>query len=132
VKAKIRSQKNLLICLIALAALAIATAPIISAIEAKPKYTTKEVMKALHKGDVNVAKRVLKGQGTKADFAQMVNYYQSLPLNAPPRGDKASWDAKTVALFTAAKSLYAGDPNGLNAYKQAVNCKACHSVHKPE
>src|SRR4051812_30054096 len=108
----------------ALAALAIATAPIISAIEAKPKYTTKEVMKALHKGEVNVAKRVLKGQGTKADFAQLVTYYQSLPLNAPPRGDKASWDAKTLALFTAAKSLYAGDPNGLSAYKQAVNCKA--------
>jgi len=132
VKTKIRSQKNLLICLIALAALAIATAPIISAIEAKPKYTTKEVMKALHKGDVNVAKRVLKGQGSKADFARLVEYYQSLPLNAPPRGDKASWDAKTVALLGAAKSLNAGDPNGLNVYKQAVNCKACHSLHKPE
>jgi cytochrome c peroxidase len=132
VKNIIRSQKNVVLCLIAIGGLAIATAPIISAIEAKPKYTTKEVMKALHKGDINVAKRVLKGQGTKADFAKLVEYYQSLPLNAPPRGDKASWDAKTVALLSAAKSLNAGDPNGLNAFKQAVNCKACHSVHKPE
>ena len=32
----------------------------------------------------------------------------------------------------AAKDLQAGKPDSVAKYKEAVNCKACHSVHKPD
>ena len=101
------------------------------AADAHPKYTIKDVMKALHKGDENIGKKVSRGQGTAEDFAKMVDYYSALPANKPPRGEQASWDAKTAALVKAAKSLKAGDSGALEAYKAATNCKACHTAHKP-
>jgi hypothetical protein len=104
----------------------------VNAADKKPKYTTEQVMEALHKGDDNVGKRILKGEGSKEDLAKLVEYYPSLPLNEPAKGDKASWEAKTTALLKAAKALHAGEAGALEQYKQAVNCKACHNAHRPE
>lgn len=109
-----------------------ASVHVLTAAEAKPKYTTKEVMKTLHKGQDNIAKHVSQGAGTKEEIEKLVEYYASLPLNEPPKGDKASWSAKSTALLKAAQDLKAGKPNALAGYKQAVNCKACHSAHKPD
>ena len=100
--------------------------------EDKPKYTVKEVMKALHKGDDALAKKVTKGEGTHEDFAKLVEYYKSLPLNEAPKGDAASWKEKTTALLKSAQALHEGKAGALDQYKAAVNCKACHSVHKPD
>ena len=98
----------------------------------KPKYTIKEVMKEIHKGDDNIGKRASKGLASKEDINKMVEYYASLPLNDPPRGDKQSWQEKTMALVKASQELKAGAPNALDHYKAAANCKACHQLHKPE
>jgi hypothetical protein len=100
--------------------------------EAKPKYSIKEVMKALHKGDDALCKKVVKGEGTHEDFMKLVEYYRSLPLNEPPKGDAASWKEKTTALLKSAQALHEGKPGAVEKYKAAVNCKACHSVHKPD
>jgi cytochrome c556 len=116
-------------------AVVLALSPIVALFaraEDKPKYTVKEVMKALHKGDDAIAKKVAKGEGMHEDYMKLVQYYTALPLNEPPKGDAASWKAKTTALLDAAKALHEGKPGALDQYKQAVNCKACHSVHKPD
>jgi hypothetical protein len=89
-------------------------------------------MKALHKGDDSVGKRVVKGQGTKEDFAKLVEYYPSLPLNKPEKGDLAAWKEKSTAVVKAAKDLKAGKEGALEAYKKAINCKACHSEHRED
>lgn len=104
----------------------------VHAADAKPKYTTEEIMKALHKGDDAVGKRVSKGQGTKEDFAKMVEYYPSLPLNKPQKGDVAAWKEKANAVVAAAKALKAGEDGALERYKKAINCKACHSEHRED
>jgi cytochrome c553 len=109
---------------------ALAFAPLVLA-AGKPKYTIKEVMKEIHKGDDNIGKRAVKGQASKDDISKMVEYYTSLPLNDPPRGDKESWLAKTSALVKAGEELKAGAPNAVEHYKQAANCKVCHEAHKP-
>jgi hypothetical protein len=98
----------------------------------KAQYTIKEVMKAVHKGDDNIGKRVSKGVASKEDIDTMVKYYESLPLNDPPRGDKTEWTAKTKKLVAAAKEVKAGAPAALDHFKEAANCKACHTAHKPE
>lgn len=89
-------------------------------------------MKALHKGDDSIGKKVSKGEGTPADFKKLVEYYSSLPLNDPPQGDAAVWKKKALALLASAKALEAGTPGALDQYKEAVNCKACHSEFKPK
>lgn len=98
----------------------------------KPKYTVKEVMQALHKGDDALAKKVTQGEGTQDDFKKLVVYYVALPLNDAPKGDAASWKEKTAALLLAAQALEGGKAGALDQYKAAVNCKACHSIHKPD
>lgn len=116
-------------------AVLLALSPVVALVahaEDKPKYTVKEVMKALHKGDDAIARKVTKGEGTHEYYAKLVQYYTALPLNEAPKGDAASWKAKTTALLDAAKALHEGKPGALDQYKQAVNCKACHSVHKPD
>ena len=126
------TRRNLIAASVALAFVGAVSVPVLRAAEAKPKYTTKEVMKTLHKGQDNIAKHVSQGSGTKEEFDKLVEYYASLPLNEPPKGDKESWTAKSTALFKAAQDLKAGKPNALAGFKQAVNCKACHSVHRPD
>ncbi|MFM1768610.1 MAG: hypothetical protein RJA22_1139 [Verrucomicrobiota bacterium] len=125
-------MKIQLLPLILVSALGLAVPSGLLAADAKPKYSIEQVMEALHKGKTNVGKTVSSGMGTKEDFAKLVEYYESLPLSKPPKGDQASWDAKSKALLAAAKALKDGAPNALEAYKAAVNCKACHNVHRPD
>lgn len=98
----------------------------------KPKYTTEEVMKTLHKGKESLGKKVSDGNGTKEDFKKLLEYYPSLILNEPSKGDAASWKTKTTALLKATQALDKGTPGALDQFKEAVNCKACHSVHKED
>lgn len=98
----------------------------------KPKYTVKEVMQAIHKGEDNIGKRAVQGKASKDDIAKLTEYYESLPQNEPPRGEIGSWKAKTGKLVAASKALKAGSPNAAEMYKNAANCKACHNEHKPE
>lgn len=121
--------KNL--CAVALLG-AFAFAPLAIAEAKKPKYTVKEVMQAIHKGKENIGKRAVQGAASKDDLAKLVEYYDSLPLNEPPRGEMASWKEKTAKLVTAAKALKAGNAGAADLYKAAANCKACHNAHKPE
>ena len=114
-----------LLCALAFTPLAIAQAK-------KPKYTVKEVMQAVHKGQDNIGKRAVQGAASKDDLEKMAEYYQSLPANEPPRGDMASWKEKTGKLLTASQALRAGKPGAADLYKNAANCKACHNEHKPE
>jgi hypothetical protein len=125
-------NRTVLTALLAVALLGAAATQLARAADAKPRYTIKEVMKSTNKGDASVGKRVAQGKGTAADFAKLVEYYESLPLCTPEKGDKASWDSKSTALLKAAQALKAGEPNALALYKKAANCKACHTVHKPD
>lgn len=97
-----------------------------------PKLSIEEVMEKANKGRTSLFNRIVDGQGTPEDFKQLVAYYENLPGAEPPKGDKASWKEKTEVLLAAAKGVAAGKPNAIEALKTAGNCKACHSVHKPD
>lgn len=95
----------------------------------------KEVMKTYHKapkGVDPVCKKASDGKATPEEIKKLVVAYKSLLTTTPPRGDQASWKDKTAKLYAAAQALEKGAPDGLAKYKVAVNCKACHSVHRPE
>lgn len=90
----------------------------------------EDVMKKYHKGKDALCKKVSGGQASKAELQQILAGYQAMSSQKPPKGDAASWKSKNEALITATQSIIAGKPEGIEKYKAAVNCKACHNAHK--
>lgn len=101
--------------------------------EAKSKIA--QVMAKCHKapkGEDPVCAKASKGTASKEDLAGLVQGYTTLTTCKPPQGEEASWKEKTAALLKAAQDLQAGKAGAVDTYKAAVNCKACHSVHRPQ
>ncbi len=95
----------------------------------------EDAMKKYHKapkGQDPVCKVVSNGQGTDAQIAELITAYQVMCKEAPPRGEKEGWVKKCQALIASLKKVQSKDAAGVEEYKKAVNCKACHSEHKPE
>ena len=96
---------------------------------------TKEFMKKFHKapkGVDPVCKKATDGKVSAAELSQLVAGYKAMCSAKPPKGDEASWKEKTGKLLEAAMALQKGAADGAAKYKEAVNCKACHSAHKPD
>lgn len=95
----------------------------------------KQFMKTYHKapkGVDPVCKKAIEGKATPAELHHLVAGYKAMAAAKAPRGDEASWKEKTAAVLAAAQGLEKGAPDAVAQYKAAVNCKACHSAHKPE
>ena len=73
-------------------------------------------------------KKVSAGKATPEEQKQLVEMFESLTKNEPPKGDKKSWEEKTSALVKGAKAAQEG--KGGEALGKAANCAACHKVHK--
>ena len=104
----------------------------ISIFAAEESKVIKEGMKEFHKGDTALIKKVLAGEGSEEELKKIQAFYKKMSAEKPPLGDEASWKEKTIALSKAADAVLAKDPNGIALLKEAANCKACHSVHKPK
>lgn len=120
------------VAVLGVAALTFSTPRTEAADKKKAKYSVEEIMEAINKGQDNICKRVGAGTASKEDIAKLVEYYAELPHNKPPKGDQKSWDEKTAALVKAVNGIKSGAPDAAAKFKEAVNCKACHSVHRPD
>lgn len=95
----------------------------------------KDAMKKYHKapkGTDPVCKKVQTGAASAEELKGLIACYKAMCAAKPPQGDAASWKEKTTKLLAAAEGLQKGGPDAVAKYKEAVNCKACHSVHKGE
>jgi len=95
----------------------------------------KQVMKTYHKAPKGVdpiCKKASDGKASPTELKNMVAAYRTMAKAKPPKGDDTSWKEKCDKLLVGAEALASGAPDGLAKYKEAVNCKACHSVHKPD
>ncbi len=90
----------------------------------------KKVMKESFKPDDALCKKVSGGTATEAELAQMLKICQDICAATPPKGDPAAWTSKCQALINAVKKIQAKDAMGVEAFKKAANCKACHTDHK--
>jgi cytochrome c553 len=93
----------------------------LAADDAKPKYTIKEVMK-LHKDKLH--EKFQKGEASKEEKEKLLEGYEALLKNKPPKGDESSWKEKCEALVKAVKD------DDKDAFKKAVSCGGCHGAHK--
>lgn len=90
----------------------------------------KTAMKQSFKPDDALCKKVSGGTASDAEVAQMLKICQDIAAASPPKGDKAAWASKSEALIAAVKKIQAKDATGVEAFKKAANCKACHTDHK--
>jgi hypothetical protein len=105
---------------------------VVHAAEAKgDKLTTKEIMKKAHKGDNALVKKVQKGEASKEEIKQLLDWYKIMATEEPPKGELASWKEKCAALVSATEKL-SKDASALPEFKKAVSCKSCHMAHKPD
>ena len=91
-----------------------------------------DVMETANEGKNSLYDRVVGGKGTPEEAKKLSGLYQALPDLKPPQGDAKSWKDKATALAAAAKEVADRKPGALERLKVAANCKACHSLHKPE
>jgi hypothetical protein len=95
-----------------------------------PKYTIKEVMAKAH-GKNNLVKKLALGTATDSDKNNLIEYYEALVKNKPPRGDLNAWTRRTETLLAAAKVAVKGTKADFPRLRKAVDCDACHAQHKP-
>jgi hypothetical protein len=96
--------------------------------DTKEKASIKEVMKIAMKGGLTA--KVQKGEATEEEKKKLAGLFAALHENAPPKGEKSSWDEKTKALVDAANAVLKGEAGAGDKLKTAANCAACHSAHK--
>lgn len=102
----------------------------VGAADDKPKYTIEEVMAKAHNKKSGLYPKVEAGKASADEKHQLVELYEALAKNKAPKGDADSWKTKTTALLEAAKGVEKGDKDAPAKLKKAVNCKACHDLHK--
>src|SRR5579884_2975577 len=103
--------------------------------EAKPKYDIEEIMQKAHKapkGKASLLQQVIKGKASEEQKKQLLEYYQELAKNKPPKGDAKDWKRRTNALIVAAQDALAGKPNAARALQSAAKCGDCHKAHKED
>ncbi len=90
--------------------------------------SVKDVMKALHKGGLH--KKIMGGKATDEDKKKLVDLYIHLVENDAPKGDETEWKMTAGMAMMSAAKVAVGREDGLEAYKAASNCKACHDKFK--
>lgn len=94
-----------------------------------------KVMNTCHKapkGTDPICKKAIEGKASGEEIKKLVAGYKVLTTAKPAKGDEASWKEKTTKLLAAAEGLEKGGAEAQAKYKTAVDCKGCHSVHKPD
>jgi hypothetical protein len=100
---------------------------LVAAAQAK---SIKDVMNACNKGKDALCGKAVKGMTTDEENKKLLENYTLLGTFKPPMGDEKSWKDKTDALIAAAKDLVDKKAGAADKFKAAIDCKACHSVHK--
>lgn len=101
-------------------------------IAADEKLTIETIMEKGHKGKEAPVQTISAGKADEKLIKQFLTYYEFMATQKPPLGDEAAWKKKTGAVVEALKGLEAKKPGAADAFKAAVNCKACHTDHKPK
>lgn len=105
--------------------------PILGDEEKKDVPTIKEVMKEAHKKPKDLLRKIVVGNAaTSEDKQRLLELYQALAKNDPPKGTPGSWKEKVDLLVTAAQAVVDGQADAVNQLNKAANCTACHAEHK--
>jgi hypothetical protein len=117
--------------LITAALAALVTSIAFAAEESNP---IKDAMKFAHKapkGEQKISDKIIDGTAAEADVKKTLDLYKAMIDTKPPKGDPAAFKAKVEKLIAATEEVVEKKPDAGAHYKEAVNCKACHSDFRP-
>jgi len=92
-------------------------------------------MKFAHKapkGEKKLNEKIVEGTASDDDVKKSLDLYKAMVDTKPPKGEAADFKVKVVKLIAATEDVVAKKPDAVAHYKDAVNCKACHSEHKAD
>lgn len=95
----------------------------------------KDAMEFAHKapqGEKKLNEKVIDGTASEADVKKSLDLYKAMLDTKPPKGDQAGFKVKVEKLITATQEVVEKKPDAIAHYKDAVNCKACHSEYKSQ
>ena len=95
----------------------------------------EDAMKFAHKapkGTPKVSDKIIDGTASEVDLKKTLDLYKEMADTKPPKGDAAAFKDKVAKLILATEDVAAKKEGAGAAYKEAVNCKACHSDHKAD
>ncbi|GAA5509450.1 hypothetical protein [Novipirellula caenicola] len=93
------------------------------------KPSIKAVMKTCFKGPL--LKKVASGTASDEEKKELHAMLVAMSKATPPRGSEESWNKLNKLLVEASQKIIKGDAQAAAMLKNASNCKACHSEHKP-
>ena len=92
-------------------------------------------MKFAHKapkGEKKLNEKIVEGTADEADVKKSIELYKAMADAKPSKGDQTAFKAKVVKLIAATEDVVAKKSEAVANYKEAVNCKACHSEHRED
>ena len=95
----------------------------------------KKAMQTVHKApktEKKLSEKIIEGTATDEQKQTALALYKAMADSKAPKGDEAAFKAKVAKLIAATEEVVGNKPNAVAHYKEAVNCKACHSEHKPD
>ena len=95
----------------------------------------KKAMQTVHKApktEKKLSEKIIEGTATDEEKQTALALYKAMADAKAPKGDQAAFTAKVAKLIGATEEVVAKKPDAIAHYKEAVNCKACHSEHKPD
>lgn len=84
------------------------------------------------KGEKKLSEKIIDGTAPQADVEKALSLYKAMADTKPPKGDQAAFKEKVEKLIAATQEVVDKKPDAVAHYKEAVNCKACHSEHKSD
>jgi hypothetical protein len=119
-----------------IALLTITALSTITAIAVDPKYQPiADAMDFAHKapkGEKKVCEKIVGGIASDDELKKTLELYKGMVNVEPPKGDPADFKSRVEKLVAATQEVVDKKPDGVAHYKEAVNCKACHTEHKPD
>ncbi len=98
-----------------------------------PKETTiADIMNLVHKGKGSKANLAAQGKLSTDDLKELLGLYELMVKMTPPLGSKENFQQLTGKLISSTQGLLAKTPGAEEDFKQALDCKACHSQHRPK
>ena len=90
----------------------------------------KQAMVFAHKaprGEKKLNEKIVEGTAADADIKKALDLYKAMADTKPPKGEPAAFKEKVGKLIAATEEVVAKKAEGVEHYKTAVDCKACHS-----
>lgn len=104
------------------------------AFAAEESNPIKDAMDFAHKapkGEKKLSDKIIDGTAPEADVKKTLDLYKAMVDTKPPKGEQAAFKEKVEKLIAATEEVVEKKPDAGAHYKEAVNCKECHSQFRP-